>query len=68
MIALPMLIFAAVATRKKRLFRSELPMAASSRTAVLGWNMREGPLLYDVRLGQHMKLGHNPASRTGEAA
>ena len=29
MIALPMLIFAAVATRKKRLVRLELPMAAS---------------------------------------
>ncbi|WP_081904671.1 hypothetical protein [Palleronia rufa] len=42
--------------------------ARSVRTAVLGWMMREGSLLYDARLGQHMKLGHNPARRTGEAA
>ena len=38
------------------------------RSAVLGWIMREGPLLYDALLGQHMKLGHNLISRTGEAA
>lgn len=39
-----------------------------SRSPALRWIMREGPLSCNARLGKHMILRHNPASRTGEAA